>query len=201
MQHEFNILRLKGKEIFPYISDLAKLRIAVFKEYPYLYHGNLEYEKNYLKTYTACSESIMILVIDKQRIVGASTAIPLEFETEACIKPFLDYQMKIQDIFYLGESVLLPDYRGKNIYRRFFHERESAAMEYGSKIATFCAVERSLDDPRRPQGWVSLDKVWQHFNYKKHPTLCAYYEWKELGEETKSAKSLVFWIKNLCTYC
>jgi len=197
MKEELKIIRLKGNAILPYISDLAKLRIKIFKDYPYLYEGNLEYEMNYLKTYISFADSIMILIIDREHIVGASTAIPLEFETVEFKKPFLDHGMKIQDIFYLGESVLLPNYRGKNIYRHFFNERESTAIEYGCCITAFCGVERSPDDSRRPNNYVPLDKVWEHFGYEKHPELCAFYEWKEIGEATISKKPLVFWLKNL----
>lgn len=197
MSKPLQIIRLKGKDILPYISDLATLRIKVFKEYPYLYEGDVHYEQNYLQTYVTCPESIMVLVLDQKQVVGASTAIPLEFETEECQAPFIAHGMNIKDIFYFGESVLLPAYRGQNIYRRFFQKREEAAREYGSRIAAFCAVERAEDDPRQPEGYVPLDQVWQYFGYQKHPELRAYYQWREIGEKEMSAKPLVFWLKKL----
>ncbi|MES2218426.1 MAG: GNAT family N-acetyltransferase [Pseudomonadota bacterium] len=191
------IQRLKGEAIVPYIMDLAKLRIEIFKSYPYLYVGNLEYEKKYLQTYVSCPESVMVLVTDNNQVVGASTAIPLQFEGEATKKPFIESDMSLDKIFYLGESVLLPAYRGRNIYKHFFQEREAAAKEYGSEITTFCAVERPADDTRRPVDFKPLDASWTHFGYTKHPELCAYYEWREIGEPTISAKPLIFWIKHL----
>ncbi len=197
MTQHFQIKRFKGKEILPFISDLAKLRIEVFKEYPYLYVGNMEYETEYLNTYTSCPESVMALVYINNKVVGVSTAIPLEFETAECKQPLIEHAKDIKKIFYLGESVLLPQYRGHNIYRHFFHERETAAQEYGSKITAFCAVERDPHDPRRPKEYMPLDNVWRHFGYEKHPELCAYYEWKEIGEKTESKKPLIFWLKNL----
>lgn len=197
MMQALRIVRLKGKEILPYLSDLANLRITIFKDYPYLYEGHLEYESNYLKTYASCSESIMVVVFDKQTIVGASTAIPLEFETAECKQPFLEKGMNIPDIFYLGESVLLPQYRNQNIYRHFFYERESAAYEYGCHFTAFCAVKRPQDDPKQPKNYRSLDKIWEHFGYQKHPELCAYFEWKEVGEKSASKKPLIFWLKKL----
>ena len=45
------ITSLKGKQILDHIDKLAQLRIAIFKEYPYLYDGNFLYEQKYLKTY------------------------------------------------------------------------------------------------------------------------------------------------------
>jgi GNAT superfamily N-acetyltransferase len=197
MNKELKIVRLKGSEIIPYVSDLAKLRIEIFKTYPYLYLGDLEQEAAYLQTYVKCSESVMVLVLDENKVVGASTAIPLEYETAEIQKPFLDHNIKIQEVFYLGESVLRPTYRGRNIYRHFFHERESAAREYGAKTTTFAAIERALDDPRRPQNYVPLDNIWEHFGYKKNPELVAYFEWQEIDEAVRSPKPLIFWLKAL----
>jgi hypothetical protein len=191
------IVTLKGADIIPYISDLATLRIEIFRSYPYLYEGNFEYEKKYLQTYVKCPESIVVLVFDDKKIVGASTAIPLEFETDEVQKPFLENNIPIKDVFYFGESVLKPEYRGQKIYRKFFKEREAAARMYHSRIAAFAAVERAIDDPRKPQNYTPLDEVWSHFGYLKHPELCAYFEWKEIGENEQTAKPLIFWLKNL----
>ncbi len=192
-----DIHHLKGSEILPYLTELAHLRMTVFKEYPYLYEGDRAYEEEYLQTYAACNESIMVLAINENQIIGASTAIPLTFETEAVKQAFWDQKMDIEDVFYFGESVLLPPYRGHGIYRHFFRERERAAKAYGSKIAAFCAVERPIDDPRKPANYLSLDPVWRHFGYSKHSQLRAYFEWKEIGESSRSAKPLVFWLKTL----
>jgi hypothetical protein len=92
---------------------------------------------------------------------------------------------------------LLTAYRRKNIYRYFLEEREKIAKHYGSKMTAFCAIERSPTDPRKPDQYFPLDEVWRRFGYQQHPELCAYEEWKEIGEEAVSAKPLLFWIKKL----
>ncbi len=188
---------LTGKQIVPYTPQLAQLRIDLFRSYPYLYEGDMAYEKSYLQTYTDCAHSTLIIVLDHSQVVGASTAIPLEYETEACIKPFLDNNLNPKEVFYFGESLLLPEYRGQHIYQHFFKHRELAALSYGSKMAAFCAVERASNDPRKPEGYKELTPVWQHFGYQKQAKLCAYFEWKELGETEETAKPLIFWTKLL----
>jgi len=193
----FTIKSLKGEEIHPYITALAELRIAVFKEYPYLYEGSLEYEINYLKTYVNCPQTTLILAFDKDRVIGASTAIPLEFETPECQQPFIENDFELSSIFYLGESVLLPAYRGQGVYKHFFAGRESAAREYGSLYTAFCAVVRQEDDKRRPQHYVPLDSIWQKFGYEKHPQINAYYSWTEIGDTKQTTKPMIFWIKTL----
>lgn len=198
MGKELRVIRFKGAAASQYIPQLAELRYKVFRDYPYLYEGDdPNYEENYLRTYTACPESILVLIFDNDRVVGASTAIPLEFETTECQKPFLENNIVVKNVFYFGESVLLHPYRGQNIGKRFFAEREAAAREYGCKITAFCAVERPANDPRRPADYWPLDAFWQKLGYQKHPALRTEYEWKEIGESVLSAKPMVFWLKTL----
>jgi hypothetical protein len=197
MLQDLKIERLRGHEILAYLPHLARLRAQIFEEYPYLAMPDLPYETRYLNTYASCTEAILVIVFLKNEIIGASTAIPLEFETPEFKKPFENHKIDVQSVFYLGESVLLPAYRGQHIYQHFFHEREAAANEYGSDIAAFCAVEHMKNDPRRPKNYTPLDPVWNHFGYKKHPELTAYFQWQEIGEQTISPKPLTFWIKHL----
>lgn len=194
---ELSIQRFKGNQVLSYIDDLAKLRLTVFKEYPYLYQGNMEYELKYLQTYVACKESVLVIVKNGHEVVGVSSAIPLEFETPECQQPFIEKNMPINKIFYFGESVVLPQYRGRGVYRQFFHERENAAVAYGSSVTAFCAVARDENDPRRPDDYVSLDSIWKHFGYQQHPELIAYYEWKEIDSAEQTRKPMVFWTKTL----
>ena len=194
---KLNIIRLKGKYILPYIEHLAKLRLGIFKDYPYLYAGDLEYEMHYLETYIKCPESVMVIALDGNQVVGASTSMPLEFEDRVFQTPFLTAGMKIQDIFYLGESVLQPAYRGQGTYKYFFKEREAAAREYGAQYTAFCAVERPLNHPQKPENYIPLDAVWNRFGYQKHPKLHTQFKWKEIGEENASPKTMVFWLKKI----
>lgn len=194
---ELKIIRLQGNKIHNVIDALAQLRLTVFKEYPYLYDGNMEYEKEYLQTYIDCEDSVFIAVYDGDEVVGASTAIPLIYETPACQKSFIENQLPLSQIFYFGESVLLPQYRNQGIYKHFFKEREDAARNHGCSLAAFCAVVRDESDSRRPLDYQPLDEIWKHFGYQKMPSMHAYYEWKELDQLERSTKPLVFWMKTL----
>lgn len=197
MKDDLKVLSYKGNAILPFIPELAKLRISIFKEYPYLYEGDLDYEYKYLNTYVKCPESVIVIAFDNDAVVGASSSIPLEFETIEFQKPFLENNINVKDVFYFGESVLRHEYRGRKIYRQFFTQREEAAKEYGSKIAAFAAVERMPNDPRKPKDYQPLDDIWHYFGYEKNPALRAYFNWKEIGEKAETPKPLSFWLKKL----
>lgn len=188
---------ISGRDIKPYLLTLANLRIQIFYQYPYLYEGDLDYEKKYLQRYIDCSDSILILALNENEVVGASTAIPLRFENPEMQQPFENFHIPIEEIFYLGESVLLPEYRGQGVYKHFFKEREQAAKKQGYLYTTFCAVERSPTDPRRPPTYKPLDEIWKKFGYAKNPELTTQFSWKEIGEVEESLKLMTFWIKKL----
>ena len=104
-----------GRQFKQHINTVANLRISIFKEYPYLYDGNMASEADYLNSYSVSKNSILIMVKDKEKIVGAVTGIPL-FETdEMFLTPFVKHHFSIHSIFYLGEILLLKKYRGKGI--------------------------------------------------------------------------------------
>jgi GNAT superfamily N-acetyltransferase len=188
---------MKGTELEPYLLDLAGLRMKVFRDFPYLYDGDLGYEKKYLQTYLDHTDAAIVLAFDREKIVGASTAIPLRHEKEATQEPFRSANIDIDKVYYFGESVLLSEYRGRGVGYTFFAEREAAARENGCMITSFCAVERPSDHPRRPADWQPLDSFWKKVGYQKHPEIHTTYAWKDLDENSESMKPMIFWIKQL----
>jgi GNAT superfamily N-acetyltransferase len=197
MSKNIRIERKSGTALIEHISDLARLRIEVFRDFPYLYDGDFEYEKKYLQTYIDCPESVIVLAFDGDEVVGASTAIPMKHETIEIQKPFIDQCYNLDDVFYCSESVLNKNYRGLGIGVKFFDEREAHAAELGGfKHIAFCCVERPIDHPRRPENHVSLDAFWNKRGYVKHPELHTEYVWKDLDETEETAKPMTFWLKH-----
>ena len=200
MSDSLTIRRLTGSdpELRAFLPDLARLRIEVFRDFPYLYDGTVEYEEKYLETYTDCPESIVVLVLDGGKAVGATTGLPMDAETEEFRKPFLEAGHDPARIFYCAESVLLPAYRGRGVYPKFFAEREGHARALGRfDLCTFCCVQRPEDHPLRPTDYVPLDRIWSKFGYVKHPELTTTYDWKDVDTAEETAKPMVFWLKSL----
>jgi GNAT superfamily N-acetyltransferase len=195
---EISIKHLSGKDLDPWIADLARLRITVFRDFPYLYDGTIEYEENYLQTYGRSPESVIVLALDGNQVVGASTGLPMEDETPEFQKPFVDLGYDPAKIFYCAESVLLKEYRGKGIYKQFFIGREGHARKLGRfDWCSFCCVQRPAEHPLRPADYVPLDAVWTKFGYVKHPELRASYDWKDVDQPQETAHDMVFWLKSI----
>jgi hypothetical protein len=195
---DISIKHLSGAELAPWIPDLARMRITVFRDFPYLYDGTLEYETRYLETYMKSPGSIIILALDGETVVGASTGLPMADETPEFQQPFVDQGYDPAKIFYCGESVLLKDYRGKGIYKQFFTGREGQARQLGGfDWCSFCCVQRPQDHPLRPADYVPLDSVWTKFGYVKHPELRTRYAWKDVDQAEETEKDMVFWMKSI----
>ncbi|AFJ01335.1 Histone acetyltransferase HPA2 [Methylophaga frappieri] len=190
--------RLSGEALKDYIPELANLRITVFRDFPYLYDGDTAYEAKYLQTYITCPESVIVLALDAGKVVGASTGIPLKFETEEVKAPFIKAGLDIDSIFYCGESVLLSSYRGQGAGVAFFDHREAHARELGGfQYSCFCGVQRPDDHPRKPAGYKPLDNFWRKRGYEKQSALQTTFSWKEIGESEESPKPMTFWMKTL----
>ncbi|MFZ1428415.1 MAG: GNAT family N-acetyltransferase [Geminicoccaceae bacterium] len=190
--------RLTGERLKELLPELARLRIAVFRAFPYLYDGSLDYEERYLRTYAATADSVVVGAFDGKRVVGASTGLPLAAEPEALTRPFTQHGYAVGDVFYFGESVLLEEYRGGGIGVGFFAEREAHARALGRfRHAAFCAVMRPADHPCRPQGYVPLDAFWRKRGFAAVPGLVGQIAWRDLDEAGESVKPMQFWLKDL----
>ena len=197
MSKTHEIRRLSGAGIAPWLDDVARLRIAVFREWPYLYDGDDAYEREYLAAYLESPGSVLVLALDGDRVVGASTGLPLADDQEAFRKPFEQAGLPVGEVFYFGESVLLPEYRGRGIGHAFFDEREAHARGLGGfRWTAFCAVDRAPDDPRRPQGYRPNDAFWHGRGYARLPGMTCMLPWKELGNEEETLHPLTFWLRD-----
>lgn len=188
---------LTGAALQAALDDLAALRIAVFAAYPYLYDGSAEYERKYLAEFVASPDAVLVAARDGERIVGAATASPLSAQDDYIREPFERSGIDTAKVFYFGESVLLPEYRGKGIGHAFFDHREAAARAWGASYASFCAVVRPEDHPARPEGYVPLDAFWTRRGYAPVPGLTGMFHWQEHGESEESAKPMQYWMRAL----
>lgn len=190
------IRTLAPSEVHAYVDAVAALRVAVFREYPYRYEGSTAYERDYLSHYARSERAIVVLAEDGGRVVGAATGLPLPDADAAFRAPFERARIPTDEVFYFGESVLLPAYRGRGAGHRFFDERERHAARSGFRRTAFCAVDRPEDDPHRPEDYRPLDGFWKRRGYRRRSDLVAEFDWREIGDTRERTHRLTFWLRD-----
>ncbi|MCT8327895.1 GNAT family N-acetyltransferase [Albidovulum sediminis] len=191
------ILTLTGAAFEAALDDVARLRIDVFRHWPYLYDGDMDYERRYLSRYCGSGGAVLVGAFDGAKLIGASTGAPMEEHSDDFGAPFAERGMDLTHIFYCAESVLLPEYRGRGLGHAFFDAREAQARALGRRHAAFCSVIRPADHPLRPADYRPLDAFWRKRGYAPQPGMLAEYAWKDRGEPAETVKQLQFWMRDL----
>ncbi|WP_444455039.1 GNAT family N-acetyltransferase [Rhodobacter capsulatus] len=184
---------LTGPALDAALDDVAALRIAVFRDWPYLYEGSLDYERRYLDSYRTSPGAVVVGAFDGPRLVGAATGAPLEDHAEDFAAPFAATGLALNTVFYCAESVLLPEYRGRGLGHAFFDAREAHARALGRSHSAFCAVIRPADHPLKPDTYRPLDAFWRKRGYAPLPGVIAHFRWTDIGQTGETEKPLQFW--------
>lgn len=187
---------LKGAALEAALDDVARLRIAVFRDWPYLYDGDLAYERRYLDKYLSPT-AVVVAALEGDAIVGVATGMAMEDHAQDFAAPFRDRPEPLDQIFYCAESVLLPAFRGQGIGHAFFDARESHARGLGLRFSAFCGVMRPDDHPKRPTGYHALDPFWGKRGYAPLPGVIARFHWTDIGDSAETVHDLQFWMKAL----
>lgn len=179
------------------ILEIAGLRIKVFRDFPYIYDGSIEYEVKYLGRYLKAQNAKFIGAFSEfNELIGVATCLPLNEEDDYVKSPFIKAGFKPEEVFYFGESVLLSEYRGQGLGHKFFDEREKAAREHDSKFTSFCAVNRPANHPLKPNNYRSLDEFWKSRGYEKQNQLISFFEWKDLDQSSETEKEMIYWMRS-----
>lgn len=187
-----------GLEVEGVLDAAARLRISVFREFPYLYEGDAVAEREYLAAYAGVPEAIFVLAEAAGRVVGVSTGLPLAAADPAFREPFEAAGLAVEDWFYCAESVLEPAWRGRGIGHCFFERREAHARALGFGGLCFCAVERPQEHPMRPAGYRPNDEFWLKRGYVRRPDLRARFGWRQVDSAgVEVVNDLVFWCREL----
>lgn len=187
---------LTGEALAAALPEVARLRIAVFRDWPYLYDGDADYERDYLRAYQSPG-AVVVAAMDGARVVGAATGAPMADHAADFATAFADRPEPLSRIFYCAESVLLPEYRGQGIGHAFFDAREAHARDLGLGYSAFCSVIRPADHPARPADYRPLDAFWRKRGYAPLPGVTARFAWKDLGQDAETEKELQFWMRSL----
>lgn len=187
---------LTGQALAEALPAVARLRISVFRDWPYLYDGDADYERDYLRAYQSPG-AVVVAAMDGDKVVGAATGAPMADHAADFSAAFAGRPEPLSQIFYCAESVLLPEYRGQRIGHAFFDAREAHARKLGLRYSAFCSVIRPADHPARPADYRPLDDFWRKRGYAPLAGVTASFAWKDMGDEAETDKQLQFWIRSL----
>ncbi|HLT92942.1 MAG TPA: hypothetical protein VKZ56_00200 [Membranihabitans sp.] len=185
-------------EIEKYIDEIARLRLTIFREYPYLYDGNKDYEADYLKKFIGTEDSIVVLAFSNDSIIGALTGLPLQYEEPDVCKPWIELDQPLDKLYYFSEGLILDHYRKRGIGRQMFRIAEDWVENTRRyDVFTLATVIRSDDHPKKPENYSSTDIFWEKLGYRKTNGLVCTIPWREIGEDQEYPKPLLFWSKNI----
>lgn len=191
-----------NNDIINYLDKISEFRIKEFKEFPYLYEGNEEYEKSYIKGFIEGQNSVLGIVEIDSNIIGVATAMPLRCEAEIVKDVELEFHkmgFKIDEFFYIGEVIVKKGYRGNKISSRLLETVEKYFLNLGFKYACLSTVERDIEDSRRPKNYSDIDKLCLYNGYTK-TKIYSDYSWpmkSDDGSIREVVNEMVYWIKKL----
>jgi ribosomal protein S18 acetylase RimI-like enzyme len=128
---------IKGIETKKYIDAIAKLRMTNFRDYPYSYEGDMALEKKYLSMYQNSKDSFFIIAKDGDKVIGAITGMPLHESADDCTEVYLEKNIPTIGIYYVGEIIVLNEYRDQGLGHKMWTEFENQvrALKHYKQLA------------------------------------------------------------------
>jgi len=187
---------LKGSQIKSIEKSFADLRITIFREYPYLYEGDLSTEKHYFDMFG--DNTICITAKDGAAIIGISIGTPLQEVLKRFLEPLTEAHINVKRMFYLADLLVLKSYRGQRIGHALYELFEKEVQKTG-QFSTIIVreISKSPDDPKKPSDYHSLDFFWNKRGFKKIDGISQQDKWKAIGDEDISLHTMIYQVKNL----
>ncbi len=191
-----------GQEIIPYVKDVATMRIEGFREFPYLYEGNMAYEEKYLEGYAKEPRAMLIRVLEGDKLAAVATATPLDSSSDIVAEAPERFEARGHDpktFYYYAEIIVKKAYRGRGIAEMIYREREHRARQWGYRNVCLAVVKRPDDHPLRPADYKSPERIFERDGFVK-TSIEIVYNWPTIlpnGKVEKKDNLMVFWSRSL----
>jgi GNAT superfamily N-acetyltransferase len=191
---------LQGEVINSIVKEITDLSLIIYREYPYLYEGTEEEYLPLIQHYVQSENGIACLLFDQEKPIGVAIGMPMSAMRENYKQPILNYFKKIDvdSMFYLGEFLLLEEYRGKGLGKKMYNEFERLVKEKGSfETICFCKISEFDSHPLMPANYRALDDFWNKLGFEKQEDLNFSVFWCNVSEIEDSSHKLIYWMKFL----
>jgi len=185
---------LKGTQIKLIEKSFADLRITIFREYPYLYEGDLPTEKQYFAMFG--DNTLCIIAKDRSKVVGMIIGTPLQDIFKRLLEPLAE--VSIEKMFYLADILVVKSYRGQRIGHTLFELFEKEVRKIGCFTSIIIReILKSPGDQAKPSDYRSLDSFWDKRGFKKMEGISQQEQWTVIGDDTTSSHTMIYQVKNL----
>ncbi len=174
------------------------MRMAIFKEWPYFYAGDTKSEIEYITPYKESLGSCLAIAKEEKRIIGLVTGIPLGEMDDFFTAPFKEASLPISSTYYLGEILLLKEFRGRGVGYEMYKSFENKIREW--RKFTQIAILRlryEKDDPKKPKDSKPLEEFWTRLGYVEKPNLFLNIPYQEIGQTGKTNHSFFYSLKEV----
>lgn len=188
---------VQGAEIIPFYQRLWNLCALMYREYPYLYDATDTDYTYYLESYACSPSSRIILAFDGPELVGAITGIKMaDYTAEHYKKPLREQGYNLEELYYLGDILLLPEYRDEG-YEKMMYEQLEKNIRQDSRYTHLAYLE--LGDSNCNHIRTDYDKLRDAFlrqlGFERHPELSFITYYEIIGEREESPHAMVYWLK------
>lgn len=215
-QHAIRLEAVSGADVTAHLDAVAAFRLRHFRDYPYLYDGTMEYEREYLAAFALDPLSLIVMAFDddrtvasddtaaepRGRLVAVSTALPLVSKADILHDSAEIFRAAGHDpatFYYFSETIVEAAYRGRGVGRAIYARREQFAVRHGFANVCFMSVIRPENDPQQPSDYRDNGRFWHRQGFV--PTeMIATFDWPTIlpdGTTADRTHSLRFWIKPL----
>lgn len=190
--NHYQIKTLVGKETQSVIELLAQWRLTIFKEFPYRYVGNLQFEKKHLQSYANNPQSVFAIALLNNEIVAISTGIPLGDKSLREMQVAFQQQHKdIEPYYYYGEVLVSPMHRGQGLAKKLYRAQDEVIKNMGFEKVAIMTVIR--DEP------IATDALWPHLGFQKNNIILSM-RWPTItasNDVIDAEHQLAFWEKGI----
>lgn len=125
------IKAILGKDIANYVECVLNIRLCAFEDRSSWYTGDMEKEREYIRSYSDSEEAILTLACDGEIVAGFLIWAPLLKYSgldHTNISEALS-ELPLNDFYHCGEAVILQQYRSSGVVHDCIASKLLAATE------------------------------------------------------------------------